>query len=263
MNCSNGPGSYCTAASSDAGGVPCTPGQFSLGRAANTSCSDCSAGYVCPLPRSVNGTMEMCRAGQYSMAGWSSCSNCSSSVGSYCPAGSVSASGVSCPIGQLSPGGAVFACTSCAEGYYCPTNSVNGTMKVCPAGQYSLTGWSSCAACSVPAGSYCPAGSSALDGVQCPEGQFSSGGTAVGYCASRSGNGTLEGLGCPAGQYALPNVSPYRCEDCAPSCQSCVGPSDDQCVACDSSTYGFLWPLGAPRGRCVGKRGVTTFVIAS
>ena len=285
-------GNYCPRASATLAGVPCPVGQFSLGGVAidtcspcpagkwtrsihisNASCVDCATtpGSPCPADSADSDTESpsrfdgpACPAGQFKDGG-TVLVECSACFGGYsCPAGSMNGMVALCPAGQYSlPGWP--SCANCTAGYVCPSaGSVNGTVIKCPAGQYSLSGWSNCGTCTVLAGSYCPAGSSIASGVACPPGRFSFGGIAVGSCAVESDspglNVTNVVSSCPAGQYALAagglagGLGPsYRCDDCASSCQSCIGPLEDQCVSCDSGAFGFIWPLGASLGRCVGK----------
>ena len=67
-------------------------GRYSV--AGSTSCSNCTAGYACPAA-STNSTVMQCPSGKYSVAGSGVCSDCA--AGYACPvAGSTTAYAVTC-----------------------------------------------------------------------------------------------------------------------------------------------------------------------
>ena len=199
-----------TYSSSGAGAcLNCSAGQYSVGGADNCSlclagrygdapmlsvatCSgNCSAGYYCPAGSDSPTEME-CPAGQFSVAGASSCSSCTAGrYGNASAATSSLCSGL-CAAGYFgaSPGLTVATCSGeCAAGYFCVNGSTNATSGVRQPGRFSLSGASSCSMCpggryglsfaltssscsgTCTPGHYCPEGS--VDLVQCAAGKWS------------------------------------------------------------------------------------------
>ncbi len=135
---------------------PCDAGRWSAtpGNTAAACPGVCSAGYACWYG-STSATQSICPAGQYSSAGWGSCSSC--------VAGRWSAS----------PGNTAAACPGeCSAGYTCPAGSTSATQSMCPAGQYSPAGATSCLPCSV--GSFGASGAltTAVCSGLCPPGEW-------------------------------------------------------------------------------------------
>ena len=189
-NCSAPAGSACLAGSTSATGTLCPVGQYSLaGAGVCTNCSAgtygssmglstvgcsglcaagrfgsvsglsssscegaCTAGYACALGSS-NATAAVCPPGQYSLSGWSTCSQCpvglygespalpSSTCTAPCPPGrfgsipglSIPACSGPCDAGRFGsqPGATTSSCTAaCPAGYFCPPGTANATANV-------------------------------------------------------------------------------------------------------------------------------------
>jgi hypothetical protein len=132
----------------------CAAGRFgSVSGLSSSSCEGaCTAGYACPAG-SINATAAVCLPGQYSLSGWSTCSQCS--VGLYgespalpsstctapCPPGrfgsipglSTPACSGPCDAGRFGsqPGVNASSCTAaCPAGYFCPPGTANATEHV-------------------------------------------------------------------------------------------------------------------------------------
>jgi hypothetical protein len=254
----------------------CPGGRFgdAVGLSSSACSGNCSAGYACPVG-STNGTVAICRAGQYSLAMAAACTACPAgtwynasveglnaavcsgpcAAGYACPAGSTNATAAICTTGRYSlasattctpcPGGTfgeafgLFspACSgNCSVGYACPAGSTNGTAAICLAGQYSLVGAAAC--------------------VPCPGGRF---GNAVGLSSSACSGNCSAGYACPVGStngtVAICSAGRYSAGAAA------------ACVACSAGRYGSTAGLQTaecsapcPSGRFGSTAGATTDV---
>ena len=115
------------------------------------SCSNCTGGYFCPYPATVNSSL-LCPAGY------------------YCPPGTdVWSNTTACPVGHECPEGTVEP-VPCKPGYF-QNHRGSANCSVCPAGSYCVEATIHPITC--PAGSYCPFSTEFFNQYLCPVGTYS------------------------------------------------------------------------------------------
>lgn len=130
-----------------------------------------------------------------------------------------------------------IGCMRCERGYFFDSSS--STCSICPAGKYSLSAGGEDASACIPCAAGTFSNQGAYECTPCPVDQYSSGtgNTACTQCTTADGTcnqcfhttGACEQATCNDKFY---ESSGGTCSDCDPSCQTCEGPSNNQCTSC-------------------------------
>jgi hypothetical protein len=146
------PGSYCV------GGVaiPCPAGLFgaSSGLSSPGCSGNCSAGHACPMG-STNAAGMPCPPGRFSLSGWGACADCGPGRYGASSGASTAACTGPCTAGYFcAPGSTNATAQECPRGAYCPEG---GAAPIpCPVGRYGSstlgTAFRDCTIC--PGGTY-------------------------------------------------------------------------------------------------------------
>lgn len=275
-------GSYCPTGSSV--GTPCLGGSFrnSTGAAAQSDCTQCNVGDICPAGSTFKITPAQCPIGSYcpstsntnvpcpegtygNSTGLTSVTQCTTcSVGLYCAGGATKPA--ACAAGYYVSG---TACVACPAGSFCVSIPPYAPQQ-CAAGSYrGTTGGSSCNPC--VAGAYCLQGATAP--TFCGVGYYSSATSATtagtcgacpagSYCSSRSSTSATTQTICPAGSYCPEGANVPQ--PCPPGkFLNTTGASLlTQCRSCPAGYYcgditGTSMPTPAPAGTYISQEGAS------